>query len=136
MTEVVTQKLIGEMSDAEFRALVEQFIERETQGTAEVPADVLFEALPDFFAAAEIQRVEVDGELRGDRLVLSIPGELPTEVREVELHFPAMQVVVSMIPQRSLRPILAINRGGREELDRGPRHCAHQRIHRERTGAA
>lgn len=99
MTEVVTQKLIGEMSDAEFRALVEQFIERETQGTAEVPADVFFEALPDFFAAAEIQRVEVDGELRGDRLVLSIPGELPTEVREVELHFPAMQVVVSMIPQ-------------------------------------
>jgi hypothetical protein len=99
MTEVVTQKLIGEMSDAEFRALVEQFIERETQGTAEAPADVLFEALPDFFAAVEIQRVEVDGELQGDRLVLSIPGELPTEVREVELHFPAIQVVVSMIPQ-------------------------------------
>jgi len=91
MTEVVTQKLIGEMSDTEFRALVEQFIDRETQGTAEAPADVLFEALPDFFAAAEIQRVEVDGELRGDRLVLSIPGELPTGVREVELHFPAMR---------------------------------------------
>jgi len=42
MTEVVTQKLIGEMSDTEFRALVEQFIDRETQGTAEAPADVLF----------------------------------------------------------------------------------------------
>ncbi|MGA9348545.1 MAG: hypothetical protein WBW48_07040 [Anaerolineae bacterium] len=99
MTEVVTQKLIGEMNDAEFRALMERFIERETQGTAEVPADVLFEALPDFFAAAAIQRVEVGGELRGNRLILSIPGELPAQVREVELQFPAMQVVVSMIPQ-------------------------------------
>jgi len=95
----MTQKLIGEMNDAEFRTLMERFIERETQGTAEAPSDVFFETLPDFFAAAEIKRVEVGGELRGDRLVLSIPGELPAQVREVELQFPAMQVVVSMVPQ-------------------------------------
>ena len=100
MAEVATQKLIGDMDDAQFDALIEQFIERETQDTDEVPADVLFEALPDFFAAAEaIQRVEVGGELHGDRLVLSIPDELPARIREVEVRFPAMQVVVSMIPQ-------------------------------------
>ena len=46
-----------------------------------------------------IQRIEVGGELYGDRLVLSIPAELPVRIREVEVRFPAMRVVVSVIPQ-------------------------------------
>ena len=100
MAEVTTQKLIGEMDGAEFDALIERFIERETQDTDEAPAGVLFEALPDFFAATgAIQRIEVGGELYGDRLVLSIPAELPVRIREVEVRFPAMRVVVSVIPQ-------------------------------------
>lgn len=35
----------------EFNVLIEKFIERETEGTGEVPTEVLFEALPDFLAA-------------------------------------------------------------------------------------
>jgi len=100
MTDVATQKLIGEMDDAEFDALIGRFIERETKSTGEAPADVLFEALPDFFAAAEsVQHVEVGGELRGDRLVLSVPKELPSRIQEIEVRFPTMWVVVSVIPQ-------------------------------------
>jgi len=46
-----SEKLVGELNEIEFNALIERFIERETEGTGEVPAEVLFEALPDFWAA-------------------------------------------------------------------------------------
>lgn len=99
MTDVATQKLIGEMNDAEFDALIGRFIERETKTTGETPASVLFEALPDFFATEPIQHIEVGGELQGDRLVLSVPKELPSRIQEIEVRFPTMWVVVSVIPQ-------------------------------------
>jgi len=63
------EKLVGEMNETEFNALIERFIERETEGTGEVPAEVLFEALPDFLAAMaeSAQAVEMTGEVLGDR---------------------------------------------------------------------
>ncbi len=39
------------MNETKFNALIEKFIERETEGTGEAPAEVLFEALPDFLVA-------------------------------------------------------------------------------------
>ena len=48
----VSEKLVGEMNEIEFNALIEKFIGRETEGTGEVPAEVLFEALPDFLIRA------------------------------------------------------------------------------------
>jgi hypothetical protein len=48
----VGEKLVGEMNETEFNALIEKFIEWETEGAGEVPAEVLFEALPDFLARA------------------------------------------------------------------------------------
>ena len=44
------EKLVDEMNETEFNALIEKFIERETEGTGEVPAEVLFEALLDSLA--------------------------------------------------------------------------------------
>ncbi|TEU19099.1 MAG: hypothetical protein E3J21_04570 [Anaerolineales bacterium] len=54
------EKLVGEMDEIEFNALIEKFIERETEGTGEVPAEALFEVLPDFLAkmAESAQDVE------------------------------------------------------------------------------
>lgn len=45
-------RLSFEMSEIEFNALIGKFIERETEGTGDVPAEVLFEALPGFLARA------------------------------------------------------------------------------------
>ena len=80
------EKLVGEMNETEFNALIERFIERETESTGEVPAEVLFEALPDFLAAMaeSAQAVEMTGEVLGDRLVLSAPHGLPADVREID----------------------------------------------------
>lgn len=96
----VREKLVGEMGEAEFNALIERFIERETEGSGEVPAEVLFEALPDFLAAmAEpAQAVEMTGEVLGDRLVLSAHEDLPAGVREIEVRLPHIRVVVSLEP--------------------------------------
>jgi hypothetical protein len=94
------EKLVGEMNETEFNALIEKFIERETEGTGEVPAEVLFEALPDFLAAMaeSAQAVEMTGEVLGDRLVLSTPHDLPAGVREIEVRLPHVRVVVSLEP--------------------------------------
>lgn len=56
----------------EFNALIEKFIERETEDTGEVPAEVLFEASLDFLVAMteSAQAVEMT-EVLGDQLVLS-----------------------------------------------------------------
>jgi len=95
-----SEKLVGEMNETEFNALIERFIERETESTGEVPAEVLFEALPDFLAAMaeSAQDVEMTGEVLGDRLVLSTPHDLPAGVREIEVRLPHMRVVVSLEP--------------------------------------
>jgi len=37
-----SEKLVGEMDETEFNALIEEFIGRETEGTGEVQAEVLF----------------------------------------------------------------------------------------------
>jgi hypothetical protein len=79
-----SEKPVGEMNEVEFNALIEEFIEREMEGTGEVPAEVLFEALPDFLAvmAESAQAVEMTGEVLGDRLVLSALDDLPADVLE------------------------------------------------------
>jgi hypothetical protein len=93
-----SEKPVGEMNEVEFNALIEEFIEREMEGTGEVPAEVLFEALPDFLAvmAESAQAVEMTGEVLGDRLVLSALDDLPADVREIEVRLPHMRVVVSL----------------------------------------
>jgi len=73
------QTLLG-MSDAEFDALIERYIERESQDTGEIDAELFFDALADFVAAPKETTIELIGEWREGRLILRPETPVPPEV--------------------------------------------------------
>ncbi|MCI0398294.1 MAG: hypothetical protein L0332_11790 [Chloroflexi bacterium] len=69
------QSLLG-MSDAEFEALIERYIERQSAGPAELDADLFFDSLADFVAAPAETTIELVGEWHEGQLTLK-PEEPP-----------------------------------------------------------
>jgi hypothetical protein len=73
------QSLLG-MSDAEFAALVERYIERESAGPAELDADLFFDALADFVEAPVETTIELEGEWHEGQLTLKPEEPMPPDV--------------------------------------------------------
>ncbi len=72
---------ITEMSTKEFDAIINAYIERETQDTGELPAPVFYQTLRDIFSAEPVEEtIELRGELVGDRLRLHPPVPMPSVV--------------------------------------------------------
>jgi len=71
--------LLG-MSDADFDALIERYIERGRQGADELNADLFFDALADFVAAPTETTIELRGEWHEGHLTLRPEGPVPPEV--------------------------------------------------------
>jgi len=71
--------LLG-MSDAEFDALIERYIERGLQDTGELDADLFFDALADFAAAPAETTIELMGEWHEGHLTLRPERPVPPEV--------------------------------------------------------
>ena len=71
--------LLG-MSDAEFDALIERYIERGLQDTGELDADLFFDALADFAAAPAEATIELMGEWHEGHLTLRPERPVPPEV--------------------------------------------------------
>jgi hypothetical protein len=104
----MTNKLITEMSAKEFDAVIDAYIERETQDTGELPAPLFYETLRDIFRAEQVEGMvklpkyilTLDSVVVGDRLVLSAsPGtSLPANIREIEVDLPGVRVLVSLEP--------------------------------------
>ncbi len=62
-------KLITEMSAEEFDAVIEAYIERETQDLGAIPAPVFFEALHDIFRVEPMEEtIELHGQVVGSQL--------------------------------------------------------------------
>jgi hypothetical protein len=73
------QSLLG-MSDTEFAALVERYIERESAEPAELDADLFFDALADFVAAPLETTIELEGEWHQGQLMLKPEEPTPPDV--------------------------------------------------------
>ena len=94
----MSDKLVGEMDDAEFTRLMEAFVDRPAGLDDEIPAESVFAALD---RVEQSQRpLELQSTVVGDRLVLSAaPGAVvPAEIRELEVNLPGVRVIISMEP--------------------------------------
>ncbi|MGB0387734.1 MAG: hypothetical protein ACPGWR_23195 [Ardenticatenaceae bacterium] len=96
-------KLITEMSPEEFDAVIDKYIERESQDTGELPAEVFFEALQNIFSA-EAQNVEetiiLDGEVVGSQLELYLPDIEQGNyvmVRDNEILVDNLRIVIDLV---------------------------------------
>jgi hypothetical protein len=100
----MTDKLISEMSPKEFDAVIDAYIERETQDMGELPAPLFYEALHNIFSSDKAKQTEsllgLESTIVGNRWVLSAPPgvSVPPDIREVEINLPGVRVVVSREP--------------------------------------
>jgi hypothetical protein len=60
-------KRFSEMSEEEFEAVIEAYIERESRNMGEIDALLFYEALEEIFAAEPIT-IEVEGHISGSKL--------------------------------------------------------------------
>ena len=68
-------QLISKMSTEEFDAIIDQYIERESQDMDEVQAPIFYQALQDIFAVSEVEEtVELQGNVVNSQLEL-LPRE-------------------------------------------------------------
>jgi hypothetical protein len=75
----MSNRRITEVSTEEFDAIVESFIERQTQDMGEIEAPLFYEALEAIFATETVsETVELEGQVVGSQLQLSpIHDKLP-----------------------------------------------------------
>ena len=75
-------KLISQMSTEEFDAVIDQYIERESQDMDEMPAPIFYQALRDIFSTSQVEEtVELQGNVVDSQLellpkesVMGLPG--------------------------------------------------------------
>jgi len=70
----MSNKKIDEMEPTEFNAIVDAFIERESQDCGELPAHVFYDALENIFRKPEeATTVELEAQVIGSELQFAIP---------------------------------------------------------------
>ena len=85
------EQLISNMPTDEFDAVVDAFIERETQEMGELDAPLFYEALKEIMtsdASTEMTTtIEVEGEIVDNQLVLDLPEDLDSveEMRDIAI---------------------------------------------------
>ncbi len=97
-------RLITEMSGEEFDAIINAYIERETQDTGELPAPMFYQTLRGIFGAeATEETIELQGELVGDRLRLHPPVPMPplVTVRDNEIVVNNIRFIIHITSQVS-----------------------------------
>jgi|LakMenEpi03Aug12_release.lakeMendotaPanAssembly.Ray.scaffolds.fasta_scaffold386706_2 hypothetical protein len=70
----MTEKLLTEMSYEEMEALIDQYIDRSSQQSEEMPANAFLALLAETIARRRAQTVEIEGRLINGRLVLLQPN--------------------------------------------------------------
>lgn len=70
----MTEKLLTEMSYEEMEALIDQYIDRSSQQSEEMPANAFLVLLAETIARRRAQTVEIEGRLINGRLVLLQPN--------------------------------------------------------------
>ena len=75
------------MSDEEFDLLIDQYIERGTQETDDLDAEIFFEALGDFISAWLEPNIELNPKLHEENLRLSPEGVIRPEIEVGRISF-------------------------------------------------
>jgi hypothetical protein len=70
----MAEKLLTEMSYEEMEALIDQYIDRSSQQSEEMPANAFLVLLAETIARRRAQTVEIEGRLINGRLVLLQPN--------------------------------------------------------------
>lgn len=94
-------KKIDEMTMTEFNAIIDAFIDRETQDCGELPAPVFYDALENIFSKpAEAMTVEVEAQVVGSELQFALPAiAIPgIEVHHNEIMVNNVRFVVRLAP--------------------------------------
>ena len=79
----MSQRRLSTMNDQEFDLLIDQYIERGSQQTDDLDAEIFFDALADFISASVEPNIELNGTWHEGDLILSPSGSIPPEV---EVH--------------------------------------------------
>jgi hypothetical protein len=98
------EKLITEMSREEFDAVIDAYIERETQDLGELLAPVFYQTLREILSAEAIEEtIELQAELEGNRLILHPPVPPPplVMVHDNEIVVNNVRLIIHITPQVS-----------------------------------
>ena len=76
----MSERTLLDLSDEEFNTLIEQYIERGTQETDDIDADLFFDALADFMDGPAETTIELEGQWQEGYLSLSPESPVPPEV--------------------------------------------------------
>jgi len=94
----MAEKLIGEMDNADFKNMIEAFIERPTNLDDEVPAELVFAILEQHEKLTHV--LDLGSVVIKDRLVISASphATIPANVREIELNLPHVRLIFKVEP--------------------------------------
>jgi hypothetical protein len=95
---MMTEKLLTEMSYDEFQTLIDEYIDRSSQQTGEMPASTFFELLFERLAARTQQTIEVIVRIVDRGLVLSVPEQesSPVQVQGNEIVVGNQRIIVRL----------------------------------------
>lgn len=94
----MTEKLLTEMSYDEFQTLIDEYIDRSSPQTGEMPASTFFELLFERLTARTQQTIEVIVRIVDRGLVLSLPEQesSPVQVQGNEIVVGNQRIVVRL----------------------------------------
>ena len=94
----MSERTLFGMSDAEFDALIERYIERGLQDAGDLDAELFFDALANFVAAPTEATIELLGEWHEGHLTLRPERPVPPEVivRDNRVVAPGFTFVIRM----------------------------------------
>ena len=94
-------KRITDLETAEFDALIDAFIERETEDMGELQAPLFYETLEAIFQnPTDATTVELQAQVVGSELQLALPTSIPpgVEVHDNEITVNKLRFVIHLMP--------------------------------------
>jgi hypothetical protein len=94
-------KRITDIETAEFDALIDAFIERETEDTGELQAPLFYETLEAIFQnPTDATTVELQAQVVGSELQLALPTSTPpgVEIHDNKITVNNLRFVIHLVP--------------------------------------
>ena len=94
----MSEKAITDMNYEEFESLIDDYIERSSHESGEMPASTFFELLFENMAERVTETIELEGEIVNNQLVLRLPMEKETavQVKDNEILVGDRRIVVKL----------------------------------------
>lgn len=85
----MSEKVLTDMNYEEFAATLEDYIERSSQQSGEMPASIFFDLLFEKVSKRVTETIELEGRIVGGQLIFSVPAE-----KEVAVQTRGNQILV------------------------------------------